>query len=125
MTTRETTGTTPKRPLLPGMVYLGGLITWFVTFLVLFALSEIDCGSTRLAFDLFGVPAVRVIGIAVTLVASFTALAAGQIALLNSRGAEPANDRPFAVAFGGMINGFFVIAILLTGLPYVLLRTCS
>jgi len=111
--------------MLPGMVYVGGLITWFVTFVALFALSEIDCGSTRLAFDLFGVPAVRVIGIAITLIASFTALAAGQIALLNARGADPANDRPFAVAFGGMINGFFVIAILLTGLPYVLLRTCS
>src|SRR5690625_613281 len=124
MTTSET-GTTPKRPVLPGMVYLGGLITWFVTFVALVALSEIDCGSTRLAFDLFGVPAVRVIGIAITLIASVTALAAGQIALLNARGADPANDRPLAVAFGGMINGVFVLASPLTGPPYRLLRPCS
>ena len=116
---------TADRPVRPAFVYLAGFTTWFATFIALFVLSMIDCNSSRLAFDLFGQPAARIIGIMITLVASFTALAAGQVALLNARNATPENDRPFAVNFGGAINGLFVIGILLTGLPYVLLRTCS
>ena len=111
--------------MLPGFVYLGGLITWFIAFVILFVIAQVDCTSERLAFELFGQPAARIIGIAVTAVASFTALASGHIALLNARGANPQNDRHFAVSFGSLINGLFVIGILLTGLPYVLLRTCS
>lgn len=114
------------QPVRPGFAYLGGLVAWFLSFVAMFGLAEIDCHSTLLAFELLGWPAVRVIGLGLALVASFTAVAAAQVALLN--GGSPANtqnDRPFIVRAGAVLNGLFAIAIMAGGLPFLLLRTCS
>lgn len=122
-THRHSGGAQPVRPF---FAYLGGLLAWLFSFIALWGLSEIDCNSGLLAFQLFGLPAVRVIGVALALVASFTAVAAGQVALLNGGPkANDGNDRPFIVRAGSVLNGLFAIAIIAGGLPYILLSTCS
>ena len=114
------------QPVRPFFALLGGLLAWLFSFIALWGLSEIDCNSGLLAFQVFGLPAVRVIGIALTLVASFTAVAAGQVALLNAGpDANPGNDRPFIVRAGAVLNGLFAIAIIAGGLPYLILSTCT
>lgn len=114
------------QPVRPFFAYLGGLLAWFFSFTALWGLSEIDCNSGLFAFELFGWPAVRIIGLALTLVASFTAVAAGQVAMLNAGPrANDENDRPFIVRAGAVLNGLFAIAIIAGGLPYLLLSTCT
>ncbi len=118
--------TETRGPANPFFSLHGGWLAWLFSFIALWFLSEVDCASGLFSFSLLGLPAAQLLGLALTLVASFTALAAGFTAMQNSAASsDPEDERPFIVKAGGMLNGLFVIAILVTGLPYLLIGTCS
>ncbi len=120
-----TTDSQAGPPLRPAFVFLGGLLAWLLSFIALWFLAEVDCASAVLEFEILGVPAAVLVGLVITLLAAFTALAAGHIALLNGSGSGPESERPFVRTAGAVLNGLFVIAILAGGLPWLLLNTCS
>jgi hypothetical protein len=121
----------------PWFAFLGGAAAWVLHLVVVYAIVEISCGSTRLATTVLGIPARDVFGFAATLVAALTALAAAFVAFgtfprgvqadpVDDTGApEPLGRQRFMAYVGIVMNGLFLIAILGGGLPFLYFRTCA
>ncbi len=121
----------------PWYALLGGGAAWAFHLMVAYALVEIACNSDRLVGTTFGLPNAHVLGLALTLVAAVTAFGAASVAWAMAGGAiptDPVDDagapealgrRRFVAYFGVVMNGLFLLAIVMAGLAFVFLRACT
>jgi hypothetical protein len=121
----------------PWFAILGGAIAWALHFVITYAISEVACRSGRLDVVLLGQPGPDLFANAATLLAAATAFGAATVAFglapdrvradpVDAAGEREALGRLRFIAYGGVIiNGFFLIATIMGGLPYFFLQACA
>lgn len=131
----------PQRPhtnsemLAPAFAFLGGAGAWGLHLGVVYAISEVACKTDRLSGAILGLGAADAFGIAATVVAGLTAMAALVVALtlapLTTDPMDRAGDperpgRERYLAFAGLImNVLFTLSIINQGLPFMFLQACT
>lgn len=135
--TRAVPDATDRHPLLAWFGFLGGGAAWALHLTLTYVVIEIDCRSTRLAFDVLGLPAAHALDFVLTGVAVVTALAAGATAFSalpglpsspargTVEGHESVGRMRFMALTGMVSSGFFAVAILAGGSGYLFLRGCA
>jgi hypothetical protein len=121
----------------PWFVFLGGAGAWVLHLVVAYGITEVACKTDRLDGVVLGLPVADAFGVALTLIAGLTALAAALLAYrrlaLDGR-VDPVDDpgahevfgrRRFMTYVGLLMNGLFLVAILAGGLPFLFLRACT
>ena len=121
----------------PWFAFLGGAAAWALHLVIAYALVEVACRSDRLAGSLLGLDTAHALGLALTLVAAVTAFGAASVAWsmtkdgipldpVDQTGAPEAIGRRRFMAYAGVVmNGLFLLAIVMGGLPFLVLRACS
>ncbi|MGQ0603929.1 MAG: hypothetical protein ACT4QE_19790 [Anaerolineales bacterium] len=132
MTHASSTPLPRNRWLLIGL--LTGPVVWAVYFLVAYLVGEFGCLSGALQFAVLGVPAVTAIVTLLTAIALIAVLIAGwktfevwqqMKALDDTEAAGREQARTRFLGFGGLLlSGLFAYAILLNGVPALVLRPC-
>jgi hypothetical protein len=124
------------RPSLLWFGFLGAGAAWFLQHFLGFGLTELNCHSTRLAFDIVGIDAALFLGLLLTVLAAAVALAATLIAfrsvpggLLQNETEEPGateyRGRVFFLGYVGALLGvLFLLAILTGSAALLFLRPC-
>lgn len=122
-----------KRALIFGL--LAGPVVWSVYFLAVYAVGEFGCLSGALAGTVAGLPLVSVMVMAATLAALLVLAWAGWRTYAGWRRArawratgEPANQpgrTQFLEAGALILLALFSAAVLLTGVPMLVLRPCG
>jgi len=132
-------GTAPglAASIAPWFALLGGGAAWALHLVIGYALVEIACHSDRLAGTTFGLGTGHALGLALTVVAAVTALGAAGVAWamagdgipmdpVDDAGAPEALGRRRFIAYVGVVmNGLFLLAIVLAGLPFLFLSMCG
>jgi heme/copper-type cytochrome/quinol oxidase subunit 2 len=118
-------------------IWLAGPVTWIVYFVIGYGLAEFACKSGFLDFSLLGLNALATIEIILTLIAFGVTLYVGFLSYRlwqqpNGERAtefsEPARSEDagrFMIFSAMMLNAFFAIIILMTGLPAFFIQPCS
>lgn len=123
------------RPALLWFGWLGGAAAWAIYFVVGYALVEVRCHSSLLAFEAFGVSGAAFLGGLLALIAAAVAAAAGVAAFLNWTGrTDPSTADPggpewygrsrFMGFVGTLLSALFLLTILMNGSAYFFLRPC-
>lgn len=123
--------------LAPWYALLGGSAAWALHLVVGYALVEIACRSERLAGVTLGIGTPHAAGLALTLVAALVALGALGTAWamagdgvpmdpVDEAGAPEALGRRRFIAYVGVVmNGLFLLAIVMAGLAFLFLTMCT
>ena len=129
----RTGGSRPGRLV---FAFLGGAAAWFLQHALGYALVEINCHSSRLAFTILGLDASAFLMIVVTILTLAVAAAAAVVALrtqpvpmLRESGGEAGapewrSRSRFMAQVGFFLNLLFIVAILVTGASLLFLRPC-
>lgn len=121
----------------PWYALLGGGAAWALHLVFAYLLVEIACHSERLAGTILGMGTGHAAGLALTLVAALIAIGAIGVAWAMAGDGvpiDPVDDpgapevlgrRRFIAYVGVVMNGLFLLAIVLAGLAFLFLNMCS
>ena len=121
----------------PWYALLGGGAAWAAQLVVGYVLTEIACHTDRLAGTTLGLGNVHALGLALTVIAAVVAFGAASVAWAMAGGpipSDPVDDvgapealgrRRFIAYVGVVMNGLFLLAIVMGGLPFVFLSACG
>ena len=125
-----------RRAHVKWIVFLAGPVIWFAHFMVVYLVAEAGCTGGGPGLRVFNHPVPTIVTVAATGVASIACLGFAGWAYVRWRGSKkdsPATrsgdpedeDRGAEPAFAGfLLSLLFFIAILMDGLPAVVLRAC-
>lgn len=118
-----------RRLLLAGL--LSGPLIWAAYFMAGYGLVEAVCKTGRVEAPLLGLPILSIVIVMLTLVSLLGTLYAGAVAFRNWQQARRAeadrgNERTrFMTSAGLLLDALFAFTILLTSLPFLILRLCD
>ena len=123
--------------LAPWFAFLGGAAAWAIHLVVAYVIVEIACRTDRLDGAILGLATAHALGLALTFVAAVAAFGAAAVAWsmtkdgmpmdpVDASGAPEAIGRRRFMSYAGVVmNGLFLLAIVMGGLSFLFLRACS
>jgi hypothetical protein len=123
--TRSTTSPTGGGSAGTWLMVLAGPVIWYVYFWLVYLVAEGVCRLGGFDFEVMGLTGLSFVTIAVTGGASALIVVSGLRSYSSWRKAPRDGSGYLGLAFAGVVlSGIFLLAVLATGLPALVLRPC-
>jgi hypothetical protein len=123
--TRSMTTPTGRSSAATWVMLLAGPVIWYVYFWLVYLLAEGVCRVGGLDFEFMGMTGLSFVTIAVTAGASTLTVISALRSYSSWRKGPRDGSGYLGMAFAGLVlSGIFLLAVLATGLPALVLRPC-
>jgi hypothetical protein len=108
------------------LLLCGGLLLWAADFIVIYCAAAVVCAKGYVHVQLFGLPLVTLLTLAVTLLAGIATVVLIRRALTQLRMPESGNGSESFIQFVALcVGGLGLLAILFNAVPAVLIESCG